>query len=92
MEDLHPLAYYEKALDASYKIYESHFEGNTYYHLIENMHYLDDDFNDSITHFAATIERIVINLGIIENNIDAIKNGIYDSKKNYYVMKFLQES
>jgi len=90
MEDLHPLAYYEKALDASYKIYESHFEGNTYYQLIENMHYLDDDFNDSITHFAATMERVVINLGIIERNIEEIKKGINNSADKYF-SKFLPE-
>jgi hypothetical protein len=70
------LSYYEKALDSSYKIYESHFEGEVYYDLISEMNYLDDDFNDSLNHFSATIERVVINLGIIERNIDDINTEI----------------
>jgi len=72
INDLRPLTYYEKALTHTYSIISSHFEGNEYYNIIGEMNYLDDDFNDAQDHFSATIERVVINLGIIDKNIIAL--------------------
>ncbi len=88
MNDLNPFTYYEKALTHAYSIYSTHFEGREYYNIISDMNYLDDDFNDSLYHFSATIERMVMNLGIIERHIDEIKDFIRKEKKNGNIKEY----
>ena len=82
LNDLNPISYYEKALSHCYSIYSSHFEGGEYYDIIGDMNYLDDDFNDPLYHFSATMERVVINLGIIEKHIKQLKKLIKDVKRD----------
>ena len=62
--------HYEKARDSYYSILELHSEGKTYRNILENMFYLNDDFNDSIYHFNAATERYRINMGNIKKNLD----------------------
>ena len=88
MNDLNPFTYYEKALTHSYSIYSTHFEGKEYYDMISEMNYLDDDFNDTLYHFSATVERMVINLGIIERHIDELKEFIRNEKKQEKIQEY----
>ncbi len=90
MQDLSPRTYLEKALSHAYNIYSTHFEGEEYYDIISEMNYLDDDFNDSNHHFFAAIERVVINLGIIEQHIAAIKEK-FIKNKNVNIQEYTVE-
>lgn len=85
---LSPNYHFEQALKHFRMAKETHSEGNAYNRIIENMYYLDDDFNDSLFHFCAAMERYKINSGKINKDIDSIKekleqSSVYDHK-NYY--------
>jgi hypothetical protein len=68
-----PLYHYEKAKSAYYALFELHGEGKAYRDMIENMYYLNDDFNDTIYHFHAAAERHRINTGKIRKKIKKLK-------------------
>ncbi|NOQ26560.1 MAG: hypothetical protein GQ564_14470 [Bacteroidales bacterium] len=51
----------EKAIKEYYSAVETHTEGNAYKNLIEEMYYLNDDFNDNTFHFSVAIERFLLN-------------------------------
>lgn len=53
--------HYEKAREAYYSLLELHREGKAYRTMIENMFYLNDDFDDTIYQFNAAAERHRIN-------------------------------
>ena len=63
-------------------------EGEEYYNFISEMNYFDDDFNDSISHFSATMERVVINLGIIERNINNINDIVKEKMKGAEIEEY----
>lgn len=49
-----------------------HSEGKEYKLIIKNMYILDDDFNDTLVHFSAALERSLINNGRIEDRIERL--------------------
>jgi len=63
----------EKAITSWYDMKYTHQQGQAYRNLIENMYYLNDDFNDEMYHFHAAIERYKINLGVDEDKIKKLK-------------------
>ena len=54
------------AIDYFYKSIGMHSEGVEYKSNIRDMYILEDDLNDSLTHFCAALERSLINTGIVE--------------------------
>jgi len=58
--------HYKSAIDL-------HSEGATYKDLAKEMYFLDDDYNDSLTHFCAASERYRINTGRIDKAIKLIE-------------------
>ena len=59
---LESIEYYRKAI-------RLHSEGKEYKIAIRDMFMLDDDLNDSLTHFSAALERSLINCGFVERQI-----------------------
>ncbi len=82
MNDLSPNALYERALSHYYSIYEMHSEGAAYEKVIENMYYLDDNFNDNLYHFCAAMERYQINNKSIQKQIDLLTQAVKSSILN----------
>ncbi len=68
--------HYNLALLNFYKTLEMHSEGPAYENAINEMFYLDDDFDDDLYHFCAAIERYRINTGYIRKRIDTMKTKI----------------
>jgi len=68
--------HYEKSREAYYSIFELHSEGKAYRRVLENMFYLNDDFNDTFYHFNAAAERYRINTGNVRKSLDYVKNKI----------------
>ena len=73
---------YQLAKEHFYKALQTHHEGHTYHKLIENMYYLDDDFNDDYYHFFTARERYRINSGIVEKKIRKIVKHLEKSETN----------
>jgi hypothetical protein len=63
----------EKAISEYYATLETHNQGLAYKNLIENMNYLNDDYNDRLYHFAIALERININNLNIKKKINTLK-------------------
>ncbi|MBF0591550.1 MAG: hypothetical protein HQL02_05620 [Nitrospirae bacterium] len=67
---------------------ETHSERKAYKNMIETMYYLNDDFNDSLYHFYAAVERFRINSGQIKEMIDITRertegDTLYDPESYY---------
>ena len=67
--DLNINSAYEHAIAHYYRTIELHSEGDAYSTITQNMYSLDDNYNDNLFHFSATLDRIEINLGLIEKRI-----------------------
>lgn len=52
---------------------ELHNEGKAYRSLLDNMFYLNDDYNDDHYHFSASMERYWLNTNVIDERIDKVK-------------------
>jgi hypothetical protein len=72
--------HYEMAIRRYYSAIETHQEGKSYSQLIENMCYLNDDFNDKISHYKIAAERRKINTGDILRRISDLKKAYIGSK------------
>lgn len=59
-------SYYKKSL-------RLHTEGNEYKQTVQKMFLLDDDFNSSLTHFSAALDRMLMNTGYIQEQIRLIE-------------------
>ena len=70
---LDALTSYQVALQYNYQAIQLHKEGNTYRHQINNLIYLEDDYNDNLYHFGAALERLKINSGSVRKKIDFLK-------------------
>lgn len=79
----------EQALQKLYAALETHSEGKTYRNLIDNMYYLNDDYNDNSIHFSIAVERYKINSGQVINKIKEMRVRYGDSRifdqENYLV-------
>ncbi|MBF0538529.1 MAG: hypothetical protein HQL03_09795 [Nitrospirae bacterium] len=69
MITIDPNYQYEMARYNCLCVIETHSERKAYKNMIETMYYLNDDFNDSLYHFYAAVERFRINSGQIEEMI-----------------------
>jgi hypothetical protein len=69
----------EQALSHYYKCLETHREGKAYHVMIDNMHYVKDDFNDRSDHFSIALERHKILNGEIDKKIKELKRDYKDS-------------
>lgn len=90
-DDLDVISLKERAIQHYYLMLEMHSEGDAYKHTIEKMFYLDDNFNDNLYHFCATLERIQINSGFIQKNIKQLETEVKsrkNSKKIYTVAEY----
>jgi hypothetical protein len=72
----------EKAISEYYAAVESHSQGRAYKNLIENMNYLNDDFNDRLFHFSIGLERFSLNRGVIKEKISRLKEERESSQIN----------
>lgn len=63
-----------QALDFFTKSVNLHSEGIEYKSMIKNMYILEDDFNDSLIHFCAALERSLVNTGVIEKKMKWLKD------------------
>ncbi|MGD2035645.1 MAG: hypothetical protein PVF73_11345, partial [Bacteroidales bacterium] len=59
----------EIALTAYFSVIETHMKDQAYKDFIDDMYYLDDDFNDEQYHFAMASERFRLNMGYIKQEI-----------------------
>lgn len=57
--------YYQRCIDL-------HSEGHEYKEMVKEIYLLEDDLNDSLTHFFAAMERSLINLGVIGARMDSL--------------------
>ncbi len=55
--------HYEKTVEFYDLAISTHTSGRGFYRFIEDLYYLDDDFNDDIVHFNIALERYRINSG-----------------------------
>ncbi len=62
-----------KAKQEYYSVMETHTEGKVYMEMLEQMYFLNDDFNDRTFHFSVASERYKINTGYIKSKIDRHK-------------------
>ncbi|MBN1182673.1 MAG: ATP-binding protein [Bacteroidales bacterium] len=88
-----PLYQCEKAINAYYAAFYTHNQGQAYKKLIENMHFLNDDFNDELYHFSVALERYKINTGLVASNITKLKNRTKSSdlyKHNNYIKEIVK--
>ncbi len=66
----------EMALRHYYAVLEMHNEGKAYKDFMDNLFYLDDDFNDNLMHFSFAFERYNINTGTIRRKITKLRKKI----------------
>jgi hypothetical protein len=77
----------EKALNEYWASYECHSQGRAYKQLIENMYYLNDDFNDKLYHFTIALERFKNSDGYIFSKIAELK-GIIEEIRVYSITNY----
>lgn len=63
----------QMAISNYYKAKELHTEGKTYKKMLDQMYYLNGDFDDANDHFFAAMERFRIGTGNIDESIDQLK-------------------
>lgn len=63
------ILYFEKSI-------QLHTEGDEYKSFIRKMYILEDDMNDSRTHFNAALDRSLINVGRIPEKLEDLKTGL----------------
>jgi len=73
MPFLDPDYHYELAVYHYNAAIQTHNGGSAYKKLNQNMSFLEDDFNDNLTHFSAALERFRINNGTIEGHLNNLK-------------------
>ncbi len=78
----------ERAIKHYYSAIEVHSEGRGYQDLLENMYFLNDDFNDKLFHFRLAQERYRINTGKIDKDLEAAKR-INRNSSLYVVENYL---
>ncbi|MFA5906667.1 MAG: hypothetical protein WC836_22245, partial [Desulfobacula sp.] len=87
MQSLTEIYHGEMAIRRYNSALETHSEGKAYKNFIENMSFLNDDFNDKFAHFFVGFERFKINRGGIYKKIDKLKK-LYKSSALYEVEEY----
>ncbi|MGB4850424.1 MAG: hypothetical protein WBP41_21030 [Saprospiraceae bacterium] len=80
-----PNYHYELAIHNYYKVLQLHTEGKAYKDKVLNIFYLEDDYNDNLSHFNIATERLLVNLGKIRERIDWLNIKTQNSK--FYIYK-----
>lgn len=86
MQYINPNYQCEMAINCYQSACETHTEGRAYKNQIENMSFLNDDYNDKTYHFCAAIERFSINNDKVSDRIKNLKSLYKNSRlyKNQY--------
>lgn len=63
-----------------YRTLDLHHEGHAYKTRIQTLNYLDDDFSDGMSHFAAALERQRVNSGKIRTHINDMERLLQQSQ------------
>lgn len=72
---LAPSYHKEKAVEFYDRAIRTHTDSRPFVQFLENMYYLDDDFNDDILHFNIALERYRINTGLLHGKLfDLVDN------------------
>lgn len=84
-----PSYHRERAIEHYRQAIEAHREGRAYKEIVEHMYYMDDDFNDNLTHFAVALERFRRNGGHFEERISKLtqkleNTQVHDWKRYFY--------
>jgi len=87
MQSLTMIYHGEMAIRRYNAALETHTQGKAYKNFIENMSFLNDDFNDKIAHFFVGFERFKINKGIIYKKIEKLKR-LYKDSSLYNVEEY----
>ena len=92
---LEPNYQYEQAIQSYYNGIQTHCEGKAYRDQIHNFYFLEDDFNDNLSHFAISMERLRINTGFVREKIRGLSKKRNDSRlynlREYYPETFEEE-
>ena len=83
-KSLKPGYHQEMSLQHLYSALETHKQGRAYRQMLDNMRYLDDDYNDSILHFGAALERYMINIGKIRKAIYEVRSSLKGNESALY--------
>lgn len=84
LSTLEPNYHNELAIQHYYAAIQTHNGGKNYRNINHTMSFLEDHFNDELTHFCAATERFRINIGFVRKKIKELKNKISDSKIYHY--------
>ena len=68
--------HYDQAFENYYSSIKMHTENESYRHNIQNMNYLEDDFDDELVHFCGALERLRLNNGYIYQKIVQMKDNL----------------
>ncbi len=77
---LDPYEHLEKAVLCYQLSLQTHTEGTSYKEMSKDLFFLEDDLNDNLVHFCASIERYRINSGRIDKKIEDINKLLRTSK------------
>ena len=90
-EELISKYHYELALNNFYSAIQMHNEGKEYKQNLNNMFFLQDDFNDNLYHFCAANERYRINNGVVRKKIKWLKDQV-GSSRFYQYQYYIKEN
>ncbi|MEM9298211.1 MAG: hypothetical protein AAGA64_07450, partial [Bacteroidota bacterium] len=71
--------HYKMAIQSFYSVLEMHNGGLMYKRTMQEMYYLDDDYDDNLNHFCSAIERLRINTGTIRHKINELKQKVKET-------------
>ncbi|MEZ5039746.1 MAG: ATP-binding protein [Saprospiraceae bacterium] len=83
--------FYEMAIQSYEHAKQLHRQGKAYKDMNAKMHFLEDDFNDNLTHFGAGTERFRINIGVIDEKIIALRQALDQNSRVYKYGSYFQE-
>lgn len=70
----------DQALENYYSAIKMHTENENYNNNLQNMYYLEDDFDDELVHFCAALERLRLNSGYIYQKVMRLKDKLHGTK------------
>lgn len=80
--------HYESAQQNYYRAIQMHSEGRAYKAHVLNLYVLEDDYNDNLSHFNISTERLRVNTGDMRKKINDLKMKTDDSKLYRYESYF----
>lgn len=74
---------YEMAIKHYINVLQMHSEGLAYKTKLNDLYILEDDYNDSLSHFNIAFERYQVNTGVIRKRVDKLKIFVSDTSQMY---------